>query len=61
MSKLSTTYLGLNLKNPVIAGADALQLNMFIVPFDLKKSGQAIDSEYADIVRAVRKEITIPL
>jgi len=43
------------------AGADALQLNMFILPFDLRKSGGEIEEEYVNTVKAVRKEIDIPL
>jgi dihydroorotate dehydrogenase (fumarate) len=43
------------------AGADALELNLYSVPTDTKLSGAAIEHEYIEIVRAVRRQITIPL
>ncbi len=43
------------------AGADALQLNMFVLPFDLERSASDIESIYIKTVEAVKKEISIPL
>ncbi len=43
------------------AGADALQLNMFILPFDLKQTGSELENAYIETVKKVKKEITIPL
>lgn len=43
------------------AGADALELNMFILPGDQKFSGQEIEETYFDIIRAVRKNTSLPI
>ncbi|NOQ27356.1 MAG: dihydroorotate dehydrogenase-like protein [Bacteroidales bacterium] len=43
------------------AGADALELNMFILPGDQKFSGQEIEEIYFDIIRAVRKNTSLPI
>jgi dihydroorotate dehydrogenase (fumarate) len=43
------------------AGADALELNLYFVPTDLKLSGAELEHQYIEIVGAVRREITIPL
>jgi dihydroorotate dehydrogenase (fumarate) len=43
------------------AGADALELNIFLVPTDPNMSGEAVEDTYIDIVREVRKSIRIPL
>ena len=43
------------------SGADALELNIYIVPTDASLSGQHIEAQYLDIVCAVRKKIDIPL
>ncbi len=43
------------------SGADALQLNMFILPFDLKQTGSDLEDAYVQTVRAVKKEVNIPL
>jgi dihydroorotate dehydrogenase (fumarate) len=42
------------------AGADALELNLYFVPTDLKLSGAELEHQYIEIVRAVRSEVTIP-
>lgn len=43
------------------AGADALELNIAIFPFnDLQSSGD-IEEKYVDIVREVKKHVTIPV
>jgi dihydroorotate dehydrogenase (fumarate) len=43
------------------AGADGIELNIFIPPTDLKLTGYKIEETYLDIVREVRKETDLPL
>lgn len=43
------------------AGADALELNMFIMPSDQKFSGQEIEEIYFDIIRSIRKNTKLPI
>jgi dihydroorotate dehydrogenase (fumarate) len=43
------------------AGADALELNLYFVPTDLELNAGQIEAAYMEVVRAVRKEINIPL
>ena len=43
------------------AGADALELNIYLVAADPRVSGAEIEQQYIDLVEAVRKEVTIPL
>ncbi len=43
------------------AGADALELNIFLVPTDLNADGESVEKTYVGIVREVRKTIRIPL
>jgi dihydroorotate dehydrogenase (fumarate) len=43
------------------AGADALELNIFILPSNLNQSADNIEHAYLDIIRSVRNEIKIPL
>jgi len=43
------------------AGADGIELNIFIPPTDLKLTGYKIEETYLDIVRAVRKETNLPI
>ena len=43
------------------AGADALELNVFMIPSDLELSSEAVEERYLDVVRAVRSSIDIPL
>ncbi len=43
------------------AGADGLELNIFIPPTLLKLTGYKIEETYLDIVREVRKETSMPL
>lgn len=42
-------------------GADALELNQFILPSDPKRSGEEIEQEYFSIVQEARNRCTIPL
>jgi dihydroorotate dehydrogenase (fumarate) len=43
------------------AGADALELNMFIMPGNARQKGEEIEQVYFDIIGEVRKQITLPL
>lgn len=43
------------------AGADALELNVYLLPSDFEKSGDENEQVYFDIVREVRKYVTIPV
>lgn len=43
------------------AGADALQLNLFVSPFDATKSSCAIEADYADIVGKVKQATRMPV
>lgn len=43
------------------AGADALELNIFILPSCLEKSSSKIEEMYFDIIKKVSEEIKIPL
>ena len=44
-----------------LAGADALELNVFILPTDTRRTAQESESVYFDIVKQVRKLIKIPV
>lgn len=43
------------------AGADALELNIYFLATDLNKSSQEIDNLYIEIVKEVRKSVSIPI
>ncbi len=43
------------------AGADALELNIFIMPTDTKKSGSEIEEEYIKIAERIKNKINIPV
>jgi dihydroorotate dehydrogenase (fumarate) len=43
------------------AGADALELNMFILPGDQKFSGQEIEEIYFDVINSIRKNTSLPI
>jgi len=43
------------------AGADALELNIYYLPIDPKLSGEQVEQQYIDLVRALKTEIRIPL
>jgi dihydroorotate dehydrogenase (fumarate) len=43
------------------AGADALELNIYAIPTDIGRSGEAVEQSYLDIVRAVIKTVNIPV
>lgn len=43
------------------SGADALELNVYLIPTDPNASGPDVEKRYLDLVEAVRAEVTIPL
>lgn len=43
------------------AGADALELNVYLLPSDFQKSGTQNEQVYFDIIKEVKKHVTIPL
>lgn len=43
------------------AGADAIELNVFLLPVDRDMSSERIEKQYLDIIGEVRDAITIPL
>jgi dihydroorotate dehydrogenase (fumarate) len=43
------------------AGADALELNIYYIPTDMKLSASDVEQIYLDILKAVKKEVTIPV
>ena len=43
------------------AGADALELNMFFPPSDLRRSSEEIEKKYYEIIEKVKSNISIPL
>jgi dihydroorotate dehydrogenase (fumarate) len=43
------------------AGADALELNIYMIPTDLDLFGGAVEQMYIDTVSAVRDKVSIPL
>src|SRR6056297_28293 len=42
-------------------GADALELNIFIIPADEETSGTLIEDKYVDILKKVKKKVSIPV
>ena len=43
------------------AGADALELNIYYIPTDMELSGEVVEDTYLNILRAVKKEVSIPV
>ena len=43
------------------AGADALELNIFIMPSDSKKTAVEIEEEYLTIIKKVKTKVSIPV
>ena len=43
------------------AGADALELNVFIIPSDLNRTKDENEKVYFDIIKEVRKQVKIPI
>ena len=43
------------------AGADALELNMYVLPYDLEKSSLDLEFMYVDVLKAVKEQAKIPV
>jgi dihydroorotate dehydrogenase (fumarate) len=43
------------------AGADALELNIYFIPANLDMTGVEVESQYLDLVAAVKESVSIPL
>lgn len=43
------------------AGADALELNIYVLPSDPEKNSAAIEAIYFDVIKEVRKYVTLPV
>ena len=43
------------------AGADALELNIYFLPATVERTGAEVEQTYIDIVREVRRRVSIPL
>ena len=43
------------------AGADALELNVYYVPTNIELTGQEVENVYLDMLRSVKRSVTIPL
>ena len=43
------------------AGADALELNVYVIPTDPHLTGAAVEQQYVDLVRDVKAAVRIPL
>lgn len=43
------------------AGADALELNVYLIAADLLASGDQVEQQYVDLVTSVKESISIPL
>ncbi len=43
------------------AGADALELNLFVLPSDFSRTGEENEAVYFDVIKKIKQEITIPI
>ncbi|MEM7593168.1 MAG: dihydroorotate dehydrogenase-like protein [Cyanobacteria bacterium P01_A01_bin.83] len=43
------------------AGADAIELNIYSIPTDLNLTGEQVEQNYFDIVRAVKNSVDLPV
>lgn len=43
------------------AGADAIEINVFFIPADPGTDGQEVENRYLNIIRALRKNVRIPV
>ncbi|MCA9200981.1 MAG: dihydroorotate dehydrogenase-like protein [Planctomycetales bacterium] len=43
------------------AGADALELNIYVVPTDVLETSRDVEAGYCELIQAVRQETTIPI
>jgi len=48
-------------KNIQKAGADALELNVFVLPADIEREGREYEQLYVDVAEKVQKEVSIPV
>jgi len=58
VSKYDWTYFARRIQE---AGADALELNVYILPSDFDHDGQENEQVYFDILREVKKHLSIPV
>ena len=58
VSKYEWTYFTKKIEE---AGADAFELNVFLMPNDNKKSAQEIEDTYFNIIEEVKKSVNIPI
>ena len=43
------------------AGASALELNIFYVPTDISRTGEDVEQRYVEVLKQVKKSVTIPV
>src|SRR5579883_155048 len=43
------------------AGADALELNIYYIPVDPKRTGEQVEQQYVELVQAIKGEVKIPV
>jgi dihydroorotate dehydrogenase (fumarate) len=43
------------------AGADALELNIYYIPVDPKVTGEQVEEQYVELLKAVKAEVKIPV
>lgn len=43
------------------AGADALELNLFVLPSDFSRTGESNEKLYFEVIEKIKKEVTIPI
>src|ERR1044071_8802014 len=43
------------------AGADALELNIYYIPVDPDRTGEQVEQQYIELVKAVKAEVSIPV
>ena len=43
------------------AGADALEINIFYIPADIRLSGAEVESRYLEIIKLLKKTVRIPI
>ncbi len=43
------------------AGADGLEMNIYFIPADINMTSEAVEQRYVEIVRMIRKTISIPI
>ncbi len=58
VSKYDWSYFARRIQN---AGADALELNVYVLPSDFNRTGTENEQIYFDVVEEVRKQVTIPV